>query len=80
MMWFGKYYEGIITFFTKNQKYLRLAGARWKEGPGQVLRLPSPKYSSVYNPDNDLIWEYETDWTRTRTASDMRTFLPDVRM
>jgi len=29
-------------------------------------------------PDNDLIWEYETDWTRS--LSDMRTFSPDVHM
>jgi len=44
-----------------------------------VRRLPSPKHTTVYNPDNDLIWGYETDWTRS-ASSDMRTFSPDVRM
>jgi len=42
-------------------------------------RLPSLKHTTVYNPDNDLIWEYEIDWTRS-ISSVMRTFLPDVRM
>ena len=35
-----------------------------KGGPRQVPRLPSPKHTTVDNPDSDLIWEYETDWTR----------------
>jgi len=26
-----------------------------QRGPGQVLRLPSLKHITVYNPDNDLI-------------------------
>jgi len=30
----------------------------------------------LYNPDNDLIWEYETDWTRS-ASFDMRTFSRD---
>ena len=34
---------------------------------------------AVYNADNDFIWKYETDWTRS-ASSDMRTFPPDVRM
>jgi len=34
---------------------------------------------TVYNPDNDLIWGYETDWTHS-ASSDVRTFSPDVRM
>jgi len=50
-----------------------------QRGPGQVLRLPSLKHITVYNPDNDLIWEYETDCTRS-ASSDMRTFSPAVRM
>jgi len=36
-----------------------------KGGPRQVPRLPSLKHTTVHNPDNDLIWEYETDWTRS---------------
>jgi len=36
-------------------------------------------YATVYNPENDLIWEYETDWTRS-TSSDIHTFSPGVRM
>jgi len=44
----------------------------------QVLRLPSLKHTTLYNLDNDLMWEYETDWTSS--ASDMHTFSPDVRM
>ena len=50
-----------------------------KGGPRQMPRLSSPKQIIVYNHDNDLIWEYETDWTRS-ASSDMRTFSPDVRM
>ena len=56
-----------------------LRGALKKEGPRQVPRLPSFKHTTVYNPDNDLIREYETDWTPS-APSDMRTFSPDVRM
>ena len=48
-------------------------------GPRQVPRLSSLKHTAVYNPDNDLIWEYQTDWTRSASC-DMRTFSPDVRM
>jgi len=33
----------------------------------------------MYNSDNDLVWEHETDWTRS-ASSDMRSFSPDVRM
>ena len=33
----------------------------------------------MYDPDNDLIWGYETDWTRS-ASSDIRPFSPDVRM
>jgi len=29
--------------------------------PRQVPRLPSLKHTTVYNPDNDLISEHETD-------------------
>jgi len=42
-------------------------------------RLPSLKRTTVYNPDNDLTWEYEAVWTRS-ASSDMHTFSPDVRM
>jgi len=35
--------------------------------------------TTIYIPDNDLTWEYETDWTRS-ASSDMRTFSTDVRM
>jgi len=35
--------------------------------------------NNIYHPDNDLIWGYETDWTRS-ASSDIRTFSPDVRM
>jgi len=45
----------------------------------QVPRLSSLKHTTVYNPHNDLLWEYETDWTRS-ASSDMLTFPPDVRM
>jgi len=51
----------------------------WKAGPRQVPRLPFLKHTLAYNPDNNRIWEYETDWTRS-ASSDMRTFSPDVRM
>ena len=50
-----------------------------KGGPRQVLRLLFLQPTTVYSPDNDLIWEYEIDWTRS-ASSDMRTFSPDVRM
>jgi len=50
-----------------------------KRGRGRLPHLPSFKHTTTYNPDNDLIWEYETDWTRS-TSSDMRTFSPDVHM
>ena len=50
-----------------------------KVGPRQVLRLPFLKHTTVYNPDNDLRWEYETIWKRS-ASSDMRTFSPDVRL
>ena len=43
-----------------------------------MLRLLSLKHTTVYNSDNDLTWEYETDWTRS-ASSDMRAFSPDVR-
>jgi len=33
----------------------------------------------MYNPDNDLIRWYETEWTRS-ASSDTHTFSPDVRM
>ena len=35
----------------------------------------------MYNTvtDNDLIWGYENNWTRS-ASSDVRTFSPDVRM
>ena len=55
-----------------------LRGGPKKGGARQVLRLTSLKYTTVYNPDN-LIWEYETDWTRS-ASSNMRAFSPDVRM
>ena len=50
-----------------------------KDGRRQVPRLPSLKHITAYGPDNDLIWEYETDWTRS-ASSDTRTFSPDARM
>jgi len=36
--------------------------------PRQVPCLPSLKHTTVYNPDNDLTWEYETDWTRSASS------------
>ena len=72
--------------------YLYITGAvapLWKQGtqhitvakraPRQVPRLPSLKRTTGYSPDNDLILQYETDWTQP-TSSDMRTFSLDVRM
>jgi len=50
-----------------------------KDGRMQVPRLPSLKHTTAYGPDNDLIWEYETDWTRS-ASSDTRTFSPDACM
>jgi len=49
-----------------------------------VLTLVLPVSSSGirqqhYNPDNDLIRGHETNCTRS-ASSDMRTFLPDMRM
>ena len=41
--------------------------------------LPLLKHTTVYNTDNDLIWEYETDLTLS-PSSDMCTFSPNVRM
>ena len=35
-----------------------------KGGPRQVPHFPSLKHTTAYNPDNDLIWEYETNGTR----------------
>jgi len=58
-------------------------GPLWKQGtlhitvakgsPRQTPRLPSLKHTTVHSPvpDNDLIWEYETDWTSS-ASSDMR--------
>ena len=57
-------------------QYIAVAvGPLWKQdtshitvamgGPRQVPRLPSLKHITVHNHDNDLIWEYETDWTRS---------------
>jgi len=60
-----------------NQDTLQITVANG--GPRQVPRLPSLKHTTVYNPDNDLIWDYEADWTRS-ASSDMRTFSPDLRM
>ena len=69
-LWCGS--ENIIwaydKFFTKNEEYLR---AKYFVGPRQVSRLPFLKHITVYNPNNDLIWEYETDGTRS-ASSDMR--------
>jgi len=45
---------------------------------GCIPWIPPPPVSAP-DPDNDLIWGYETDWTRS-ASSDMRTFSPDVRM
>jgi len=50
-----------------------------EQGPEQVSCLSSLKHTTVYNPDKGLIWEYETDWTRS-ASSDMRTVSPDVRV
>jgi len=33
----------------------------------------------ISNPDNNIMWGNETDWTRS-ASSDMRIFSPDVRM
>jgi len=53
-----KLYERIINFSPKIRNiYARntLSGAPEKRGTRQVLRLPSLKHTTVYNPDNDLI-------------------------
>jgi len=68
-------------FFTKNEEYLHAKyheGVPKKGGSRQVLRLPSLKHTTAYNLDNDLMLEYETN--STRSASNMHTFSPDVRM
>jgi len=44
-----------------------------------LVCLPLLKHTTAYNPDNDLVWEYETDWTLS-ASSDMSTFSPNVRM
>jgi len=46
-------------------------------GPG-TTGLPAGD-APVYDLDNDLIWWYEIDWTRS-ASSDLCTFSPDVRM
>jgi len=45
MMWFGNTLREALK-------------AEWAR---QVPRLPSFKHTTAYNPDNDLIREYETD-------------------
>ena len=75
-------YERIINLSRKMwniyaQNTLRVTLKR--RGPRKVPRLPSLKHTTLYNPDNDLIWEYETDRTRS-ASSDMGSFSPDVRM
>ena len=67
-----------LLFAPLKARYFTLTVSR-EGGARQVPRLTSLKHTTVYNPDNDLIWEYETDWTRSATT-DMRTFSPDVRM
>ena len=63
----GGPFESKVTYL-----YITVAvGSLWKQGTlhitvakggsKQVRRLPSPKHTTVYNPDNDLIWGYETD-------------------
>jgi len=47
-------------------------------GPEGSVSLACP-YTVVYDADNDLIWEYETDWTRS-ASSDMCTFSAGVPM
>jgi len=83
LMWFGKYYtRGWYIFHQKGGIFTRKIpwwGPLKSGVPRQVSRLPSLKHTTVYNPDNDLIWECETDWTRSASA-DMRSFSPDVRM
>ena len=76
-------------FERKVLMYYSYFGLLWKQstlhitvakgGPRQVPRLPSIKHTTVYNPDDDRVWEYETDWTRS-ALSDVRTFSPDVLM
>jgi len=67
--------------------YITVAvGPLWKKGTLHItaakgaqgkLRLPFLKHTTAYNHDNDLIWKYETDWTRS-DSSDVRTSSPDV--
>jgi len=70
------HYSYFLPLWKQGTLHLQFQG---RGGARQVPRLPSLKHTTVYNPDNDLIWEYETDWTRSATT-DMRTFSPDVRM
>jgi len=70
-----RYYSCCWALWKQGTLHITVA----KGGPRQVPRLPSLKHTTVYNPDNDLIREYETDWTRS-ASSDMRTFSPDVCM
>jgi len=72
----GGPFEGRVLNYDVVRNTLR--GLK-KGGPRQVPRLPSLKHTPVYNPDNDRIWEYETDWTHS-ASSDMCTVSPDVRM
>jgi len=67
--------------FTKSGEYLHtkyLEGGPLNRGPKVSASLAFP-HIAVYNPENDLIWEYETDGTRS-ASSDMHTFSPDVSM
>jgi len=67
----GGLFDGRVLNCDVVRKYLE--GALKGGWARQVPHLPSFKHTTVYNPDNGLIWEYETDWTRS-ASSDMRTF------
>jgi len=45
--------------------------------PEASASLAFLKHTTIYNIDNDLMGEYETDWTRS-ASPDMRSLLPHL--
>ena len=82
LLWLGHHHrmEDIKFFHTKWGIFtceIPWAGALKWGARGKVLRLPflTPLYITL----TMILWEYETDWTRS-ASSDMRTFLSGMRM